>query len=320
MKLTLAICTFQRQESLAQLLRVLADQELTRCEPQLEIDVLVVDNEPNAKVQVLCQKLGAKYPVRLHYRAEKERGVSQARNTALEGALENDADFVAFIDDDDLPGPDWLRLLWREYWRSKADIVFGTWILSEDLPSWVYESGIFSTKKTREHSLALNSELPKLASTCNVLLRASWLQRMKSRGPFFDPALGRSGGEDKDFFIRAHNQGASFACARDAYVVRGHQSDRYQRLGVFKRGFKNGSSRMGRKRRHEGAKSSATQLICSLRKLLIVLFILPFSLLSQAKFMHQLYRLGKITGVLYAFMVRKDFDYYGCETEVLEKQ
>lgn len=283
-----------------------------------EIEVLIVDNEPSDKVKRLCLNLSNTFPVPLHYLVEPNRGISQARNTAIEQALHSGADSIVFMDDDDLPGRDWLNQLLAEHQRSRADIVFGTWSLSEDLPQWVRKSGIFDSKKISQRRLLDESSLPKLASTCNVLISCHFAYMMKVKGMLFDPELGLSGGEDKDFFLRAHAQGATFSCAKASFIIRGHQPGRYQRVGIFKRGFKNGSSRMGRKRRHENDKSTATQLINSILKLLVVLSTLPFSIFSRPVFMHQIYRLGKASGVLYGFFVQRDYAYYGKDNKVLK--
>ena len=46
------------------------------------------------------------------HRVEGRRGIPQARNAAVAVALER-ADFVAFIDDDEVPSPLWLAELLR---------------------------------------------------------------------------------------------------------------------------------------------------------------------------------------------------------------
>ncbi len=319
MKIVVGICTFKRYELLRQLLFMLTGQRLSESLSDVEVEVLIVDNEPSAATYALFSDIQSSYFVPLSYIEESERGISQARNRAIKYALGTGADYLVFIDDDDIPGPDWLELLWQERLISCADIVFGTWELSEDLPQWVHKSGIFKSKTHSKRKAVLDSELSRMASTCNVLISCNLFATMLENRMLFDPALGRSGGEDKDFFIRAQAVGATFSYAEKSYVVRGHQPDRYQRLGLIKRGFKNGSSRMGRMRRHREDKSSAAQLLSSAVKLLAVLVALPFSLFSQALLMHQLYRLGKATGVIYGYFSKNDFAYYGQEAEGAEE-
>ena len=44
----------------------------------------------------------------LYFAEEQERGTSFARNRAITTALAQGAEWIAFIDDDDRPRPDWL--------------------------------------------------------------------------------------------------------------------------------------------------------------------------------------------------------------------
>lgn len=318
MKIVVAICTFQRLELLRRLLFMLEKQDLRVVLAGVEIEVLVVDNEASSDTRALYSELQPDYFVPLAYVQQPEQGISHARNSAIEYALDNSANYLAFIDDDDIPGPDWLILLWREQLASEADFVFGTWQLSEDLPQWVHKSGIFKTRKVSKKKAAAEPRLPRMASTCNVLIKCSFIRQMSHDGMLFDPALGRSGGEDKDFFIRALSLGAMFSCAEDSYVVRGHQPGRYQGLGIVKRGFKNGSSRMRRMRRHQES-SSFSHFLQSMLKLVVVTLSLPFSVFSHSRLMHQLYRVGKVTGVIYGYFGKKDYAYYGREADAADK-
>ena len=131
-----------------------------------------------------------------------------------------------------------------------------------------------------------------------------------SVGPVFSHAFCNSGGEDKDFFIRAQGLGASLASAENSVIHRNHESERYSAVGLLKRGFKNGCSQVSMARFHGDASRRFKLLGTALMKSLMSLFLLPFSIFSKGLFMHNLYRLAKAGGVLYTTITGRSIKYY----------
>lgn len=105
-----------------------------------EIELIVIDNSPNPTTRDICVQTGATLPFNVHYATEPEPGITYARNRAMAVALERGAQFIAIIDDDDVPNSDWLRQLLECQQATKADIVFGSWILDEQMPEWAQGS------------------------------------------------------------------------------------------------------------------------------------------------------------------------------------
>jgi succinoglycan biosynthesis protein ExoM len=311
MKISICICTYNRYEFLQRLLSTLGDLTFDGALHNVEIELFVVDNSPCSRSQALCESMQRDFPIPLHYLVEYERGISQARNFSVKTALEKEADFVAFLDDDDRPSPDWLEQLWAVQKESGADVVCGSWVLSEDLPEWVKKSGIFKSQRASLKKRRTDSWLPRMCSTCNVLISKDIIIKLGEREAVFDPTRGHSGGEDKDFFIRAHALGANLAVAEDSIVFRGHEPVRYSRLGLLRRGFKNGCSRMAKVRNNKGMHESMSQMLSSCTKFVVVLLSLPFCLFWRSLFMHQLYRLGKAAGVIYYYFTGRNYAYYG---------
>lgn len=314
MKVSVCICTYSRYALLQRLLESLKQAELKDLSPDATVDVIVIDNHPTAETAVLCRQLAATFPVPLRYVEEHERGISQARNRAAEVALAAGADFIAFIDDDDVPRPDWLRELLLQQRDTGVDLVFGCWELAPGVPEWAFRSDIFKSQAHENDRHKKGSYgLPWMASTCNVLIGRDTLEDIRGQGAIFDLCLSHSGGEDKDFFIRALARGATMASASDSIVVRHHEPERYSARGLLKRGFKNGCSRMMKIRSHSGLWPSISRTVFSCLKFLVVLLTLPFCVVSRGMFMHQVYRLGKATGVVYTFMTGKSYTYYSGE-------
>lgn len=95
--ITVAICTFNRAEYLADTLDGLAQQA---SDPSL-CEILVVNNNSSDRTGDVCRQFEDENP-ELHFRCieEKQQGLSHARNRAVHEAA---ADSILFIDDDIVP-------------------------------------------------------------------------------------------------------------------------------------------------------------------------------------------------------------------------
>ena len=309
-RIAICVCTHNRSQGLMRLLVSLQDIELSGYNPQA-VELIVVDNSPNPETEAICRRAAPRLPINLLYITEHRSGITYARNRGVEVALERGADFVAFIDDDDQPQADWLIQLLDRQAVTGADLVFGTWVLDAMMPQWARESGIFrSPVKAKHENKGGRYGLPGCASTCNALVGRGILERIETIGPVFNHAFRFSGGEDKDFFIRAHDLGARLASADMSVIHRNHEPDRYTARGLLKRGFKNGCSQVSMARYHGSGSRVIKLLGTALSKLAMSLFLLPFSVLSKGLLMHNLYRAAKALGVLYTALTGRSINYY----------
>ncbi len=206
-QITICALTYRRPDGLKRLLRGLASQQFTGEPPTVK--VLIVDNNPDASAKQLCERWKDRLDLSLSYVHEPRRGIPQARNTALEAA-EPDTDWIAFIDDDEVPTPQWLdRLLWgqRTY---NADVVAGAVVPHFPAPSpeWVRRGGFFD--------LARHPTGTRLrdAYTNNVMFRAELAKALDLR---FDEAYGV--GEDTHFFRRIDQAGYKIIWVDEALVL-----------------------------------------------------------------------------------------------------
>jgi glycosyltransferase involved in cell wall biosynthesis len=306
----ICVCTHNRAEVLKRLLLTLRDIDLNGYDPNL-VELIVIDNNPNSATRDICELTGRSLPIRVHYTTEPEAGITYARNRAVAVALERGAQWIAFIDDDDVPRSDWLTHLLNCQAATGADLVFGSWVLDEQMPDWARDSGIFrSPTKTKQDKKGGRYGLPDCASTCNLLVGKDILLKVGATGPVFSHAFCNSGGEDKDFFIRAHHMGASLASAEKSIIHRIHGPGRYTAHGLIRRGFKNGCSQVNMARYHGDGGRMFRLLATALSKLLISLIILPFTVFSRSRFMHSLYRVAKASGVLFTTLTGRSIKYY----------
>lgn len=90
-QVTVAICTFRRADILPHTLGSLCDIDV----PEVDWDVLVVDNDCDVRVEEIVRGFEGRLPIR--YASEPEVGIARARNRAVSLT---DAPIILFADDD----------------------------------------------------------------------------------------------------------------------------------------------------------------------------------------------------------------------------
>ena len=101
--ISVVICTYNNAGTLDHTLRHLADQEGTA---GLSWDILVVDNNCTDRTQDVVRAWTTSMPVPCRAITETRQGVNHAR---VAGARHSTGDWIAYIDDDCLLEPGWLR-------------------------------------------------------------------------------------------------------------------------------------------------------------------------------------------------------------------
>lgn len=211
--------------------------------PAPSLALIVADNSPGGDAAQTCQSRQWAWP--LHYRHEPQPGISHARNTAI-AAVPTGTEFVALIDDDEVPSADWLDRLLDAQARSGADVVAGPAVpvFPPQTPAWITSSGLF-LKPANMHALRDLDANPPVA-TCNALVRASLLG---DGGLWFDPALALSGGEDKLLFQTLKLRGCRFTWAATATVSEWIPAERARFGYMWRESFRRGAVKYYVKRR-----------------------------------------------------------------------
>lgn len=212
MNVTVGVITFRRPEGLATLLDALRAQDAA---------VVVVDNDPAESARALCEDV--------QYVHEPRRGLSFARNRAVAAALEQGADYLAFIDDDEVPRPGWLDELVRVARGHRADVVTGPVVrrFAREPPDWVLRGRFF------EDPHFPTGTPVRIAATSNVLIARRVLAQLE-----FDPRFGLTGGEDTHYFLRASASGYRLVWAQDAVVEERLPAERAQLRWILRRAYR----------------------------------------------------------------------------------
>ena len=203
---SVCVCTFRRPKSLRQLLGALAAQ---RTSGRFTFDIIVVDNDRSETARPVCERFQTISRIPVGYYVEPVQNIALARNRAVGQAT---GDYVALIDDDELPADGWLLRLFEARERCQSDGVLGPVLpfYEEEPPSWVVK-GRFHERPQHQTGEVLRWDQTR---TGNVLLRRAVFGLIQ--GPF--RAEFGMGGEDRDFFKRAISRGCRFVWCADAHV------------------------------------------------------------------------------------------------------
>lgn len=218
-KTCILICTFDRPDSLRRLLSALVMQaKLHGC------TTIVVDNGSNSSEEIVSAFLTS---MSIVYDRIAERGLVSARNRAMSLALAVHPQFLAFIDDDEVPEADWLSNLIQRVEQTGADFACGPVVpeYTEPPPRWVIEGEFFNAPGDSFR-------------TSNLILRASGIPADASQ--WFQHEFNFSGGEDNEFLSRLVANGAVNAVAETAIVRESVPASRMKRRYIWRRGLRDG--------------------------------------------------------------------------------
>ena len=233
MKVAVCVITCQRPEGLKRLLNGLNRLSFDKCvTPQIE--TIVVDNDAEGSVREICESLNSKIKWLIKYCIEPSRGIPYARNKSLT-CVEKDADFIAFIDDDEVPAPGWLDELLYAQKTYGADVVHGAVIpyFNEAVPEWIVKGRFF------ERPYQPTGSILNKAATNNTLVRFEVFNNMNK---LFDERFALNGGDDLHFFMRVYRAGYKIVQANEAIVYEWIPDSRANAKWLLQRAYRGGNT------------------------------------------------------------------------------
>jgi succinoglycan biosynthesis protein ExoM len=228
MQIDIGVCTYRRA-SLDEALLSLGGLAVPE---NANLRIIVADNDVTPSARERVDALRSKVPHEIAYVHCPASNISIARNACLENAT---GDFLAFIDDDEDASENWLAELLNAAEQTGADAVLGPVrsVYSPTAPSWMQEGDFHSTLP-----VWVGGEI-RTGYTCNVLLR---LGSPHVKGRRFNLALGKTGGEDTEFFSHMHRDGGRIAYAPEAHVYEPVPENRAELSWLAKRRFRFGQT------------------------------------------------------------------------------
>ena len=198
----ICICTFRRPQ-LAKTLWSIAEQ---RHIDDIELRIIVADNDETPSARTLAETTAAAAGLTLTYLHAPARNISIARNACLSEAR---AEWVAFVDDDEIAEPLWLSRLTATARCGGWDAVIGPVqaVYRPEAKDWVRRADFHSSGAIWVGGVI------QTGHTSNVLIRRAAIGPLR-----FELSFGRTGGEDVDFFYRFYDRGGRIGFAPDAWV------------------------------------------------------------------------------------------------------
>ncbi len=232
------ICTHNRDRYLGDAIKSLLAQE------GVTYEVLIVDNGSTDGTKEVVEPFLSNPHLRYVY--EPILGLSVARNR---GAKETTAPILAYLDDDAIASPHWLKVLVDAYERKEKLAIAGgkvtlIWPNNVTPPAWISQGlagGLGAYDLGKEEISITNPQLTPRG--LNYSLRRSFLEKIGG----FDANLGRVGNKllsNEELFMTelALNQGWEVAYLPDALVAHNVAPERLQRSWFLRRSWWQGVS------------------------------------------------------------------------------
>jgi GT2 family glycosyltransferase len=198
--ISVVVPTYNRSEMLHDAIESLIRQETHQ---ELSFEIVVVDNASTDSTESTVQHFATVSPIPVRYVFEEVPGDAHARNRGVSEAW---ADWLAFMDDDEVAEQDWLKQLYITAVEKEAAIVGGAVhvdLSGEDKERYgrLCRRALRETQDPKKRGVHLYTR-NRLPSTANVLIRRNVFE---SIGSFATSLV--SGCSDSDLVLRARAAG-----------------------------------------------------------------------------------------------------------------
>lgn len=188
------------------------------------LSIVVIDNDASGSARQTIDRFCELSGRNLTYVIEPRRGLSAVRNAAVNVALSDGANFIAFTDDDCVVAPNWIAAIYSKLRETGAAWVKGdTFSGRPDEKNAIRPAGGYWRMRLR---LWFRELVPSVkAGTGNVIISAELFTRY---GLWFDNDFNLSGGEDSHFFRCAARNGLFGRFCPNALVFENFRLERFR--------------------------------------------------------------------------------------------
>ena len=201
---SIIVPTFKRPEGL----KIALDSLMGQTANGLEMEIIVADNDPKGSAKTFVTKFAKTADVTIRYLHVPDPGVSNARNGALEAAQGR---YLAFLDDDQEAGKDWLETLLRISQKYDAALAFVPTLAR--IPGQSKYDEYLTDFFSRQGPKLKEGVIPDFFGCGNSLLDT---HLCSLPNPPFDTEMNETGGEDDLLFSELQSQGITIAWSRAA--------------------------------------------------------------------------------------------------------
>lgn len=201
-----------------------------KTESLFTVSIRIIDNDYQKSALPVIREFKKKSKFPIQYLVEPQKSISFARNKGIEKSNS----MIAFIDDDEFPGRDWLVNHYKILKERKISGVLGPVIpyFDNKPEAWLVKSKLCDRKSYPSGHVLHWSH----TRTGNVLLTKELMNDSEAR---FDTNY-NMGGCDVDFFKRLMNKGHTFIWCNEAPVYERVPLARQSKMYFCKRAFLQG--------------------------------------------------------------------------------
>lgn len=226
---SVCVCSRERPKMLSKLIDSFVAMEVPS---SLTVSLEVVENDTTSRCKAMVEQYQNHKTHQVNYHHEPRLGIPFARNRCIEIARQNEADYLAFVDDDEWFTEAWLTTIWQ-YATSQptGSVIQGS--VRSTLPAGApaHYLPFFQRKE-----LATGSSL-HMCRTNNVLVPVSLFSEHHLR---FDESRPFAGGTDSKLFRKAHALGVPLIYCDEAVVNEDVPAERLRLTWLTKRYFRIG--------------------------------------------------------------------------------
>ena len=231
-KIAVCVITCFRPDGLKRLLDGMVTQKFTQ-NPTPDLKLVIVDNDSEGSARSICEEFKAQHQIPLEYDIEEQRGIPFARNHSVD-MVKNEVDFIAIMDDDEVPAENWLDELIIAQREFDADIMTGPvkphfvekpadWLLS------FFNKTNLSNGESIRHKYSY-------AYTSNLFAKAELFQHIR-----FDEQFRSNGADDTHLFMQVYERGYKAVWANRAWVTEWLPASRTNYKWLWQRAYRRGN-------------------------------------------------------------------------------
>lgn len=231
LRITIAVCTRERPKMLRRLLGSIVEMDKAE---NVELNVVIVENDSASKSKSIIREFESK--LRISYSLETKLGLVFARNAAIESSLNTEAEWIAFVDDDEWIDANWLTEMINASKKFPNNDAFAGPIdrIPPDTATKWFPSDQTARGKTGVHAWNVG--------TGNIMFRRS-VYALDGAAMRFDERFNFSGGEDTFLFLSMKRKGIPIIwvqealCSEDVLPERATLSFRFRRTIHYMHNF-----------------------------------------------------------------------------------
>lgn len=300
----LACCTCKRPKMLKETLKSINDLIAPN---DIRIEAVIIDNDNEASAKSTVEEFKSITNIPIHYKIEKERGISNARNRALEEVIKLGASHILFFDDDEILDKNCLTEHIKLYKNNPNAIISSGPTINkfiDKLPSYITKHMVFKQRTTKKTGL-----IREYCACGNVFFPVSLIKDYNLR---FSNEYVFMGGEDGDFFKKASALGFTIVWNNEAIIYEMVSKSRGNINWILKKCYYNGYA--GNMLKFKNEKNKIKKYLFILKQIIVIainsIILIPALFFGLTAFFNILGTITRTKGKIDAIIETKPIDFY----------